>query len=211
MDKLLRFGTVLVCLGFSASALAQTYDESPAPAESGGNCRAVAGQAEIDGTMQQIVGRACLQPDGTWQIVQEPDGSVMWYPVAAYPYPDPWYWGPPLFIGAGVTFIFVDRFHHFHHFHHFHRFHHFDHFHQMDHNHFGAAMAAGFHRGPFPGGGVHGFVRMQPPSGMHGSGGMRGPVGAHGPVGTLPPAGMHASGGMHGSGEMRGSGGMRWH
>lgn len=193
MDKLLRFGTLLVCLGFSASALAQMYDESPAPAESGGNCRAVAAQAEIDGTIQQMVGRACLQPDGTWQIVQDPDGTIVWYPVAAYPYPDPWYWGPPLFIGTGVSFIFIDRFHHFHHFHHF------DHFHQMDHNHFGAPMAAGFHRAPFPGGGVHGFVRMQAPNGMHGSAGM------HGPVGTQPATGMHGSGGM------RSSGGMRWH
>jgi hypothetical protein len=93
--------------------------------------------------MQQIVGRACLQSDGTWQFVQSPDGSVPVYPVAAYPYPAPWYWWPPLFVGGGVSFIFVDRFHHFRH---------FGHFHQIDHNHFGAPMGAGFHRGPFPGG-----------------------------------------------------------
>ena len=171
MDKLLRFGTLLVCLGFAAPALAQTYDEQPVPADStdSTNCRAVVGQAEIDGTMQQVVGRACLQGDGTWQIVQSQDGSVLWYPVAAYPYPDPWWWGPPIFIGAGVSFIFVDHFHHFHH---------FDHFHQMGHVHF-APIGAGFHRGPFPGGGMRGFAGTRGFGGMHGFGGAQGFGGVH--------------------------------
>jgi hypothetical protein len=71
MDKLVRFGTLLACLGFSGPALTQTYDNFLVPADSA-NCRAIAGRAEIDGTMQQIVGRACLQPDGTWQILQSP-------------------------------------------------------------------------------------------------------------------------------------------
>jgi hypothetical protein len=56
---------LVVCLGFSAPALAQTYDALPVPADitiDSTSCRAVGGQAEIDGTMQQIVGRACLQP-----------------------------------------------------------------------------------------------------------------------------------------------------
>lgn len=57
MCNLLRFGTVLACLACSASALAQTYDDLPAP-DSSANCRAVAGQADIDGTPRQIVGRA---------------------------------------------------------------------------------------------------------------------------------------------------------
>jgi len=178
MDKLFRLGTLLVCLGFAAPVLAQPYDELPVP-DNSANCRAVAGQAEIDGTMQQIVGRACLQSDGTWQFVQNPDGSELWYPVAAYPYPDPWWWGPPLFIGAGVNLIFVDRFHHFHHFHHF------DHFHQFDHGHFGAPIGAGFHHGPFPGGGVRVF------GGVRGFGGMRGFGGTRG------FGGMHGVGGMH--------------
>ncbi|HEY3536683.1 MAG TPA: hypothetical protein VGL01_04565 [Trinickia sp.] len=156
MDKLLRFGTLAVCLGFSAPTLAQSYYESPDLADSS-NCRAVVGQAEIDGAMQQIVARACLQSDGTWQIVQSTDGSVLWYPVTAYPYPDPWYWGPPLFIGGGVSLILVDRFHRFRHFDRFHHFRHFDRFHQMDSNHFGARMGTGLHRGPFSGGGMHGF------------------------------------------------------
>jgi hypothetical protein len=56
---------LVVCLGFSAPALAQTYDALPVPAGitiDSTPCRAVGGQAEIDGTMQQIVGRSCLQP-----------------------------------------------------------------------------------------------------------------------------------------------------
>jgi hypothetical protein len=172
MRHLLRFGIGLACLGFSAPALAQTYYESPGPADRT-DCRAFIGQAEIDGTMQQIVGRACRQSDGTWQIVQSPDGSVPWYAIGAYPYRDPWYWGPPIFIGGGASFIFVDRFHHFHHFRHFDHFDHFDHFHQMDHNHFGAPMGAGFHRGPFPGGGIRGSGAIRGSGGMHGLGGMR--------------------------------------
>ncbi len=154
MDKLLRFGILIVCLASSTPALPQTYDELPVLGDAN-NCRAVVEQAEIDGTVQQIVGRACLQGDGTWQIVQSPDSSVLWYPVAAYPYPDPWYWGPPLFVSAGASFIFIDRFHHFH------RFRHFDHFHQIGHNRFGAPMGGGFHRAPFPGGGMRGFSGMR--------------------------------------------------
>ncbi|MBN3787158.1 hypothetical protein [Burkholderia sp. Ac-20353] len=164
MRNLLRFGTGLVCLGLSVPAFAQGYDDS---ADYSANCRAVVGQAEIDGMVQQVVGRACLQSDGTWQIVQSPDGSVVWYPPAAYPYPDSWYWGPPLFVGAGVSFIFVDRFHRFHHFHRV------DHFHPMDHHRFGMPMGAGFHRGPFPVGGFHGFGGMHRFGGMTGAGGMR--------------------------------------
>jgi surface antigen len=163
MDTLLRFGTLLVCLGFTAPAHAQTYDDLTAPATSS-NCRAIVGEAEIDGSMQQIAGRACLQSDGTWQIVQSSDGSVLWYPLAAYPYPDLWWWGPPILFGAGVSFIFVDHFHHFHHFYHFH---------PMNHGRFGAPIGTGFHRGPFPGrsrdgfGGVHGFGGTSGAGGMH--------------------------------------------
>lgn len=183
MDKLFRFGALLVCLGLSTPAFAQEYDDSSMQADSA-NCRAVAGQADIDGSMQQIIGRACLQSDGTWQFEQNSDGSVLWYPVAAYPYPDPWWWGPPIFIGAGVTFIFVDRFHHFHHFHHF------DHFHQLPHVHFGNAAGVGVHRAPLPSGG------MQVPGGTRGFGGMQPSGGMHGFGGMQPSGGMHSFGGM---------------
>src|SRR5258706_15725273 len=132
MCNRLLFGTLLACLGVTApvTVLAQMYDDSSVPYY-GIQCRAVSGQAEIDGTVQPIIARACLQPDGTWQIVRNgPGDTVLVYPVDAYPYRDLWYWGPPVFIGVGTGFFFVD------HFHHFHRFHHFDH---AGRGHFGAA------------------------------------------------------------------------
>ena len=109
MNRLLRLGTLFFCLGASAPALAQTYDDSDVTGNYG-NCRAVVGQAEIDGTAQQVVGRACLQPDGTWQFVQSPDGDVMWYPVATYPYSDPWWWGPPALYQFGRELHFCRQF-----------------------------------------------------------------------------------------------------
>ncbi|TDN61277.1 hypothetical protein [Paraburkholderia sp. BL10I2N1] len=170
MNRLLRLGTLLFCLGVSAPAFSQTYDDSDVSGNYG-NCRAVVGQAEIDGTGQQVVGRACLQPDGTWQFVQSPDGNVMWYPVATYPYSDPWWWGPPLFISWGVSFIFVDNSH---------RFHRFNKFRQLDHNHFSVHIVTGFRRAPFQPGGFQ-------PGGMHGVGGMQRNIG-----------GMRGSGGESG-------------
>ena len=165
-ERLIRFAILLAGLGSSVTVSAQIYDELPAPVDST-RCRAVIGQAEIDGTVQQIVGRACQQSDGTWQIVQNPDGSVLWYSVDAYPYPDRWYWGPTVFVGVGTAFVFVDRFHRFHRFHDFRRFHGFEHVHRfdrfrpMDHPRFGAPMGMGFHQAPFPAGGMHGFGGMR--------------------------------------------------
>ncbi len=163
-----RSGIGIVCLGCSAAVCAQTYDDL---ADASTNCRAVVAQANIDGTEQQIVGRACLQDDGTWQFVQSPDGSVMWYPATDYPYADLWYWGPPLFIGVGVGFVFVDRFHHFHH---FHRVDHVVHFDGMEHRRFGMPIGAGFHHGAFPASTAgHGFGGMHQFGGASGLGGMR--------------------------------------
>ena len=164
MCNLFRAVAGIVCLGLSTSVVAQMADD---PSDDGTNCRAVVAQADIDGTAQQIVGRACLQSDGTWQIVQSADGSVLWYPVAAYPYDDPWYWGPTLFIGAGVSFVFVDRFHRFHHFDHV------NHFSPIDHRRFGVPVGAGFRHGVFPVGASHEFGGMHRFGGMGGAGGMR--------------------------------------
>ncbi|QBR00604.1 hypothetical protein [Paraburkholderia pallida] len=91
------------------------------PVADGPVCRTVIGTADIDGTPQQISGLACLQPDGSWQIVQGDDGTLV-YPAWQGPidyYGAPWYgvW-PPFFVGASV--VFVDRFHHFHHMDHVH-------------------------------------------------------------------------------------------
>lgn len=118
MCKLLAFN-VLACLlsacttpVASPQAAYGSYPPDTTPAA----CRPVTGTAEIDGAPQQISGLACLQSDGTWQIMQSDDTLV--YPVAwpdatAY-YAGPWYgWWPPVFVGG--SFVFVDHFHHFHH------------------------------------------------------------------------------------------------
>ncbi|KGV91162.1 hypothetical protein X897_3314 [Burkholderia pseudomallei ABCPW 30] len=148
MNRLiLRCTTALIGSGAFVYACAQTYDGTTAPIDTS-DCRAITGQADIDGTMQQVVGRACLQSDGTWRLVQNPDGSVPWYPLAAYPYPDPWYWGAPFFVGAGTTFVFVDRFHHFHRFHRFH---------PMTPSHVGPPAGGGVHHGPSRSGGMGGW------------------------------------------------------
>jgi surface antigen len=138
---------LVASVAVSASVFAQTADVPLTSAEVG-SCRAVEGQAVIDGQTQQTVGRACLQPDGTWQFVQGPDGNAVFYPVAAYPYSDPWYYGPPLLLGA--SFIFIDRFHHSHYFNHFRQGDHGN----FNHGHFGGG-AGGFHGGGHEGGGGH--------------------------------------------------------
>lgn len=158
MCNLFRVGMGVVCLGCSMCVLAQTYDDTP---DEGARCRAVVVQAEIDGTEQQIVGRACRQSDGTWQMMQSQDGTIVWYPDIAYPYADPWYWGPAVFVGTGVSFVFIDRFHHRHHFDHFGHVGHFGHFDGGMRGRVGVPMGSGFHRGPTFVGGEHGFGGMR--------------------------------------------------
>ncbi|WP_069915697.1 hypothetical protein [Caballeronia insecticola] len=155
MEFPLRLCSLLLVLVLTLAlpAFAQGYDD---PLAAIGDCRAIPEQADIDGISQPVAARACLQPDGTWQIVRDDaDSSVIVYPIAAYPYPDPWYWGPPIFVGFGTSFVFVDRFHHFHH------------FHRMGHEHFG-----GLHHGGF--GGYHAYAHpysVAPHGGMHALGG----------------------------------------
>ena len=107
-----RCTALCVCLACAGPVAAQTAADSVANAAP--PCQTVTGQAEIDGTMQQITGMACLQPDGTWQIVQGADNIVALYPAPVYPYYDPFYWGGFLTVGFGGPFIFIDRFHHRH-------------------------------------------------------------------------------------------------
>jgi hypothetical protein len=51
-----------------APAPAPVY--APAPADSNGQCRDYTTTQNIGGTPQQVVGTACLQPDGSWRIVK---------------------------------------------------------------------------------------------------------------------------------------------
>jgi len=105
-----RCTVLCLCLACAAPVAAQSAADSVANAAP--PCQTIAGEAEIDGTMQQITGLACQQPDGTWQIVQGADNTVALYPAPVYPYYDPWYWGGVVSVGFGGTFVFVDRFHH---------------------------------------------------------------------------------------------------
>jgi hypothetical protein len=122
MRKILVIGTVsgallAACAGCTTPVATQTaaIPGSPGPLNDPIVCRTIVGQADIDGTPQRIVGNACRQPDGSWQI--DTDQAVL-YP--AYPYPDAWYYDPWLVwptavFGVGGSFVFFDHFHHFHH------------------------------------------------------------------------------------------------
>lgn len=146
-------GAACVCLCAACAAPVEAQSEPNAPGYAESTCRLVAGQAEIDGVMQPITGRACLQPDGSWQIVED-DIAAQYLAQGPVYYYDPWYWGPPVVFGAGVSFVFIDRFHHHHH---------------MDHVHFvHGSSGMGGH------GVWHGGSSMHMWSGMsHGGGGMR--------------------------------------
>jgi len=149
-----RAAAWLAGLGLCAGAFTPAFAEG----DWGGGppCQEVVGQAEIDGTLQQIVGLACLQPDGTWQIVDSAGAGPQYYATPYY-YDTPWYWAP-VGVGIGASVIFVDHFHHAHPMH-----------------------RVFFHRGGM--GGFHGFAggrgfRAVAPGGMRGGGGMHG--GFHG-------------------------------
>lgn len=160
MGKVLA-AAAAVCAGLSFGVAAPAEELVSAP------CQQVVGQAEIDGVLQVISGVACLQPDGTWQLVDGATGVVT-YAAPAYYY-DPWYWAP-VGVGFGAGVIFVDRFHHFHHMHH------------VFVRRPGVIVRGGFHGG-FHSGFHGGFHR-----GFHGGGGGGSHGGSHG--------GFHG-GGMH--------------
>ena len=142
-----------LCLACAApAAVAQGMSDGVAYAAP--PCQSIVAQAEIDGTMQQISALACLQPDGTWQIVQGDANALV-----LYPYYDPWYWGGFVTV-VGGSFVFIDRFHHRH---------------PMDRVHFNhASYSMGVRSGGWHGaGGWHNSSGWQG-SGMHGAdGGMR--------------------------------------
>jgi surface antigen len=147
-----RCALLCLCLVCAAPVAAQTMpDGAPSVAAP---CQNIVGQAEIDGTLQQVTGLACQQPDGSWQFVQGDDGAVAFYAPQAYPYYDPWYWGGFVTV-VGGSFVFIDRFHHHY---------------PMNHVHFSHASYGA--RGPgndwHGTGGMHGGWGGMP----HGGGGM---------------------------------------
>lgn len=168
MRNLIGLGMVLcgsvACTTPAASQPAPTgpLDETTTTSSASAPCTMVEGTADVDGTPQNISGLACKQPDGTWQIQQQDPGVEA---DNAFPYYDPWSYGPPVVFGFGASFVFVDRFHNFHH---------------MDHPHFGP------HRGFGSRGGFH--------AGFHGGNGSHGGGGFHGRRGTPLAHGFIGSG-----------------
>jgi hypothetical protein len=131
----------------------QTQMAQGAPESEPQNCRKFTAQVRVGGQLQQAVGQACQQPDGSWQVTQNTPGlpeQVYTLPPQAihlYPYPepyygwDPWFYGAPVFVGGPVFFA-----------HGFHRFHH-------DGFHHGGFPRGGFPHGGFAHGGFHGGRR----------------------------------------------------
>jgi len=118
-------GTILACAGCVQAPqqpLIFSQVDSHVAADNP-NCRDYSAQATMAGKPQQIVGRACLQSDGTWKIAEGPAGQPSEFvtvyappPAADYSYFDPWFWGLPVGLSLGTSAVFVDRDHRFHHF-----------------------------------------------------------------------------------------------
>ncbi len=116
------------------------------------NCREYQAQALVGGQPQMIVGKACLQSDGTWRVVegtpQNPNQMTMIYPPYpyyggyGYGYPyydgvyDPWDWGPPIGFSVGTVFFVGKNGHH-------------------DGHHGHGGYHGGYHGGGHGGGGHH--------------------------------------------------------
>jgi hypothetical protein len=75
-------GVACLCLCAASVAPAQAQTDTNAPLNDASTCRFVVGQTEIDGVIQQVGGRACLQPDGSWQIVEDDAGAPARWPSA---------------------------------------------------------------------------------------------------------------------------------
>jgi surface antigen len=115
-------GVALGCTGCVAVPLSEpviTQVAMTAPRDNP-NCRFYTAQALIDGKSEQIVGRACRQADGTWQITEGPPGepdnmAAVYAPptYANYGDYDPWLWEPPIGLSLGAV-VFIDRVHHLH-------------------------------------------------------------------------------------------------
>jgi hypothetical protein len=115
----------------------------PVPAPAQQDCREFNTSVAIGGQQQPAYGTACLQPDGSWKIEQHvgdqapqtyvvsPQQYLAYYPPVYYE--DPWFFGPPLFVGG----IFIGGGREFHH--------RFAHFHGGFHHGFHAGFHGGFH------------------------------------------------------------------
>jgi hypothetical protein len=95
--------SAFLVLASAGAALANPVDPQQ-------ECREFNTLVTIAGQQQQAHGTACLQPDGTWKIEQSIAGQApqtyVVPPQVYLPYyppsylADPWYYGPPLFVGG---------------------------------------------------------------------------------------------------------------
>ena len=117
-----------------AGAVAIQSHPGAAALQQQSDCRQFTNAVKIDGRSQKVVGQACRQPDGSWQIVPGEtaaagaappqgyaypspyDGYPYPYPSYAYPYPYPYYWGNGWGSPFAASFFFGGRFGGFHHF-----------------------------------------------------------------------------------------------
>jgi hypothetical protein len=116
---------ILVCSGCVAAPEPQPMVTSVTSdiAPDDPNCRDYRAQAAGDDQPQEIVGRACRQPDGSWRVSEGPPSAppqmIAIYvppPYAYDPYAyDPWLWEFPIGFSLGTSVVFVDRQHHLHH------------------------------------------------------------------------------------------------
>jgi len=138
---------ILVCSGCVAAPEPQAMVTSVTSeiASDDPNCRDYRAQAAGDGQPQEVVGRACRQPDGTWRVSEGPPSAppqmIAIYVPPPYAY-DPWLWEFPIGFSLGTGVVFVDRQHHLHH----------------------AMSVRGLQRYNIANGGLH-FAPMHPPPG----------------------------------------------
>jgi hypothetical protein len=102
----------------------QEYVVPANPTAAGPLCHDFTLPVTVSGRVVTANGRACLLPDGSWQVVQNTPGL----PVQSYTVPPPaaaaatqsvppeyWGWAPwPWYFGLGPSFVLIER-HHFHH------------------------------------------------------------------------------------------------
>jgi hypothetical protein len=84
---------------------------APAPQIAGQDCREFTAPVTVNGQPAEATGEACLQPDGSWRVVQNTPGVappqvfvVPPPPEYYYAYPYPWWGLVDIGIGGAVVF-----------------------------------------------------------------------------------------------------------
>ena len=76
-------------------------------------CRIYSINSQVDGVTRNLVGRACKQADGAWQVAEGPPDNPAVFQTLYRPDPsavyEPWGAGPPIGISAGRPVTIVIR------------------------------------------------------------------------------------------------------